>query len=475
MQRLHTIMLILLSALLSTTLSSQASFEMLGGTATGAGAAAIGDGTTASGDASLAIGLNTSALKNYSFATGNNSIANGIGATAIGLNTSAQGDYSFSLGQGTSAGGFASVAIGQGANTVETGFAAVAIGSSSAQSPFSFAVGINNIARPGSDGAAIFGGGNVSHAASALVTGAENTAYSFGETIVGQYSVPDPDGTPSASAVPTDRLFTVGNGDNSSNRSNALVMLKNGDTDMTGNLTLAKRLTVGEDTLAVDGAAGQIRYNTDTEDIEGYAQDQWHSLTGLSGQSVGETGDWTTETEAFGATAAAFLKNNDVELNQFMYNSNNNIMGESLFSGLTNATDVLSFDWDISADVGIVTGSSSANPARFASAEVIISARNPSTVQLAQSCAAGNSFDDLIVEVYTSSIPPELITKYDMRNVSVQAVEFFLAEDDEQELVRASLVFQSIEITQIIEKSTGAREEVQPRFIWNQVTNQANH
>ena len=62
-----------------------------------------------------------------------------------------------------------------------------------------------------------------------------------------------------------------------------------------------------------------------------------------------------------------------------------------------------------------------------------------------------------------------------MRNVSVQAVEFFLAEDDEQELVRASLVFQSIEITQIIEKSTGAREEVQPRFIWNQVTNQASH
>jgi hypothetical protein len=229
-------------------------------------------------------------------------------------------------------------------------------------------------------------------------------------------------------------------------------MLKNGDTDMTGNLTVAKRLTVGEDTLAVNGAAGQIRYNTDTEDIEGYAQDQWHSLTGLSGQPVGETGDWTTETEAFGGTAAVFLKNNDVELNQFMY-SNGNLVGESLFSGLSdeNATDVLSFDWNINADVAnrIV-----ANPAQFASAEVIISARNPSTVQLAQSCAANTSFDDLIVEVYTpggSSIPPQLITKYDMRNICVQAVDFFLAEDDEQELVRASLIFQSIEITQIIE------------------------
>ena len=455
------LIIFILAITISCGYSQNSGISMGNATANGASSFASGESTTANGTASLAFGQQVTAGGNYSFAAGSNTTANGTGSTAIGLSTSALGDYS--------------VAIGQGANTSNTGFGAVAIGSSSAQSPFSIAAGINNIARPGSDGAAIFGGGNVSHAASTLVTGAENTSYTFGETVVGQYSVPDPNGTPFASAVPTDRIFTVGNGDNSSNRSNALVMLKNGDTDMTGNLTVAKRLTVGEDTLAVDGAAGQIRYNTDTEDIEGYAQDQWHSLTGLSGQSVGETGDWTTETEAFGATAAAFLKNNDVELNQFMYNSNNNIMGESLFSGLTNATDVLSFDWDISADVGIVTGSSSANPARFASAEVIISARNPSTVQLAQSCAAGNSFDDIIVEVYTSSIPPELITKYDMRNVSVQAVEFFLAEDDEQELVRASLVFQSIEITQIIEKSTGAREEVQPRFIWNQVTNQASH
>jgi hypothetical protein len=62
-----------------------------------------------------------------------------------------------------------------------------------------------------------------------------------------------------------------------------------------------------------------------------------------------------------------------------------------------------------------------------------------------------------------------------MRNVFVASLDFFLNADTDEELVRATLVFHSIEITQHIPLESGGTEEVQPKFIWNQLTNQANH
>ncbi|MEM9887217.1 MAG: Ig-like domain-containing protein, partial [Bacteroidota bacterium] len=57
--------------------------------------------------------------------------------------------------------------------------------------------------------------------------------------------------------IATDRLFIIGNGTDDSNRSNALVMLKNGDTQLNGVLSLSN----GTDTLRLpnsDGTAGQV-------------------------------------------------------------------------------------------------------------------------------------------------------------------------------------------------------------------------
>ena len=276
MKRIQLITIVLIMTA-STGYSQSSGISMGNATSSGAHAFAEGEETIASGTASLAFGLHVEARGDYSFAAGNNNTARGIGAIALGLNTTAIGDYSFALGEGASTNGYGSIAIGNFAYTSEGGFGAIALGTSRAESPFSLAAGINCVAFGGSDGAALFGSGNRAYSAAAFVVGQENFAHSFGETVVGQYSLEDPGGTPFASAVPTDRIFTIGNGANSSNRSNALVMLKNGDTDMTGNLDVKKRINIGNDDA--DAEVGDIRYNQNTGDFEGYTNLGWKSLT----------------------------------------------------------------------------------------------------------------------------------------------------------------------------------------------------
>ena len=275
----HRLYLIIISSILvaSTAFAQSNGISMGNATAFGESSFAAGDTTKAIGKASLAFGLKVEAQGNYSFAAGNNNLARGTGAAALGLNTKAFGDYSFALGDGAAANGYSSIAIGNFAFTSEGGYGAIALGTSRAESPFSLAAGINNWASSGSDGAALFGSGNRAFSAAAFVVGQENFAYSFGETVIGQYSVEDPNGTPFVSNVPTDRIFTIGNGANSSERSNALVMLKNGDTDMTGNLDVKKRINIGNDDAEAE--VGDIRYNQNTRDFEGFTNLGWKSLT----------------------------------------------------------------------------------------------------------------------------------------------------------------------------------------------------
>ena len=127
-----------------------------------------------------AIGFLTSASGYLSLTTGENTAASGYLSTAMGLSTHRGGYVSFSTGMGSQASGYYSTAMG--ANTI-------------AKAPGSFSVGFSN----------------------------------------------DASDNPSASALsPTDRIFQIGNGNDIFTRSNAVTVLRNGNTGIGPATPLAK-------------------------------------------------------------------------------------------------------------------------------------------------------------------------------------------------------------------------------------------
>jgi len=151
---------------------------------------ALGYSTIASGDRSIAMGESTLASGYISTATGQNSIASGNRTTAMGYTAKAIGDYSTSIGSWTTASGTYSTAMGTTARA--EGLSSIAIG--------------DNI-----------------------------TSKSFAEIVIG---TTNGDYYPASTTefIDTDRLFVIGNGKNGVS-SNALVMLKNGNTTFSGTVT----------------------------------------------------------------------------------------------------------------------------------------------------------------------------------------------------------------------------------------------
>ncbi|MFN3755403.1 MAG: hypothetical protein ACK4RM_00465, partial [Flavobacterium sp.] len=178
----------------------------------GLGSAAFGQNTTASGTRSTAFGILTVASEAGSTAFGTSTTASGIMSTAFGLSTVASGFYSTSFGFVTSASGNMSTAFGR-----------------------------------------------------------NNTAPSNGETVIGigaTIYTPSANGaTQFRAANATDRLFVIGNAIDANNnntvddseRSDAMVVLKNGNTGI-GSSTPQDRLHVVGNIRMVDGnqAAGRI-------------------------------------------------------------------------------------------------------------------------------------------------------------------------------------------------------------------------
>jgi len=154
---------------------------------------------------------------NYSIGFGKNSTAKGENSFAMGSNANAIADYSFAFGQ--NAGGFETYAIGIGQNA--RGFG-----------KFSTAIGTNL------------------------------NANSFGEIQLGQYSTYTTGSK--TTFVPADRLFVIGNGQyelNAGLNSDALVMLKNGNTTLNGTFTIDadnKGVGKGYTLPAQDGTTNQI-------------------------------------------------------------------------------------------------------------------------------------------------------------------------------------------------------------------------
>jgi len=186
------------SVLTESSLSSLTSFRMgPSSQATGTNAIGLGRAGIASGDYSIAMGYYAEATGEHAFAHGYNSYASGAQAFAANWSTAAgagsvamgraisTGDYAISLGRGSEATGYNSVSLARG-----------------------YSVGNWSIAG-----------------------GRETTANSYAEIALGANN----DAQPGNISVwdDADTLFTIGNGENHLAKSNAIMVMKNGQTILT--------------------------------------------------------------------------------------------------------------------------------------------------------------------------------------------------------------------------------------------------
>ena len=161
-------------------------------------ATSMGSHTHASGYASTAMGYSTFASGDYSTATGFNTDATGNHSIAMGRSTEASGDYATAMSYWTTASGKHATAMGF--YTTASGSTSTAMGTSTtASGRMSTAMGYSTEAKSYVE----------------MVTGTFNTDYTPNSTTAWDTG---------------DRLFGVGNGTSSSSRSDALVILKNGNT-----------------------------------------------------------------------------------------------------------------------------------------------------------------------------------------------------------------------------------------------------
>lgn len=209
---------------------------------------------------------NKDSIGKYSFAAGFDTRASGEGAVAMGVFSSASGYYSTAFGYNNAATGFYSVSLGQnskattvnstalGYNTIASGNTSTAIGSGS------IAAGTVSIAM-----------GNSAKAAShyTVAIGESVTANCFKSIALGSFNDPVV-GIETYAWTPTEPILIVGNGIDASTRSNALTILKNGNTGIGVNAPTYK--------LHVGNAANAFR-------IEGPA------TTGGIAMSIGGNGD----------------------------------------------------------------------------------------------------------------------------------------------------------------------------------------
>ena len=236
----------------------------------GSNSLSFGNANIVSGDNSFAIGLGNKVTSFYSgaientnqvsglqsFAWGNlckalggNSIAGGINCLSqssfgsdlsIGSNNSATGGFSVALGSTDTASGVASFAVNSnnlatGANSLASGYLTQANGVNS------FVAGYGSKA-----------GNNTSSA-----FGYQTIANGYYETVVGLLN--DSLVASNSSLIPSSPLFIVGNGTNSANRKNALVVNNEGVTSLAMNPT----------NLSTDGVL-QIKSFSSKDNIELY-------------------------------------------------------------------------------------------------------------------------------------------------------------------------------------------------------------
>jgi len=223
----------------STTASGYASHaEGAFTTASGYASHAEGAATTASGRCSHAEGDSTTASGDYSHAEGYDTTASGYASHAEGYHTTASGYDSHAEGYDTTASGYASHA--EGYHTTASGYDSHAEGYDTTASGYA----------SHAEGAATTASGGCSHA-----EGDHTTAHDYAEHTGGRFNIIGNGDSDKWSQ--TDNLFTLGNGIDKDNRSNAFQVKKN------GKVIAASSVKVGDDSTAASiKNIGAIRYSS---------------------------------------------------------------------------------------------------------------------------------------------------------------------------------------------------------------------
>lgn len=243
--------------------------------ATGNDSYAFGSAAEASGTTSIAVGMGSKATNSNALALGNGTIASGTNSTAMGYQSQSQGDksiaigsfYSYSYlvpiiniaGKGGSDGsgkgiedflpirpitpittlsrnfsraniasGQYSVAIGNG-NLAQNG--GLVFGSNSDAIQFG-ALSLGTSAAANQSNSVAIGYNTIANGIYSVALGNNITANSYGEFGLGQWS--ETVAGNASSWNENDLLFTLGNGVNDANRSNAMTIYKNGKTILRG-------------------------------------------------------------------------------------------------------------------------------------------------------------------------------------------------------------------------------------------------
>ena len=196
--------------------------------------------TDSLGTSSFATGYNTKAIGNYSTAMGHSSEASGNEAFAMGYNTEASGGSSTAMGSGTKASGGSSTAMGS--DTEASGNWAIAAGynteasggSSTAMGTDTEASGNNSTAmgsgtKASAQNSFAIGDNTKGKGFASAATGLRTQANATSSFVVGRYNDTLVDvGVYFTDIQANDPLFIVGNGSNSANPNNALVVFHNG-------------------------------------------------------------------------------------------------------------------------------------------------------------------------------------------------------------------------------------------------------
>lgn len=222
--------------------------------ASGDASTAIGARTTASGLGATAMGVLTTASGDYSTSMGKYTNATGYAATAIGDSSLASGTISFASGFRSTASGYYSTAMGE--NTAATGNYSTAMGTETAASGISSTAMGNNTSA--------LGGASTAMGVGILARG-------YAGTVIGMYN--DPTMSPvepfPSSITP---LFVIGNGDDDANRSNALVVRKDGRVGIGTDAPVARLDIEANFKLGANGTTlNEIIKSTETYDIPSLA------------------------------------------------------------------------------------------------------------------------------------------------------------------------------------------------------------
>ncbi|HPF03301.1 MAG TPA: tail fiber domain-containing protein [Bacteroidales bacterium] len=363
-------------------------------------ATAISYKSEASGSYSTAIGPYSKSVGNYSSAFGRNAIANGLssvaagyGATtgadaassiALGYGSKSNGPYSTALGYNAEANGEKSISIGAYYNYTYLRFVydpitrrftmvpttvtkyniandtySVAVGNGNTSNEGGLTLGSNNTARK--IGAVAIGHTNYADSAYSFAAGANNYArgynsFAMGESVYAEAAnsfVIGYNNIRSTSYkrdewVPADPLFVIGNGGEGS-QSDAMVVAKNGNTTINGDLTVSGALKSGGTTLTIDPLNARIGINNISPS---------YSLDVTGNLRVSSTGRFEGDVSLSSTSPALYLYDSDLDADDFRFEANTDalaIWSQGKFSyKLLNVTSagIISMPYVYGATVG---------------------------------------------------------------------------------------------------------------------------